>query len=119
MLKHHRHCLAFRGEWEHLDDAVFLFNAIVVDDNFIRVTIDKESNSGIFAHIKEADLINRWAIVHNLALRAGLVDLQANAVMAQIDAAEEILKGVRFFVVERKRFNTTFHFTDVFVTFKF
>jgi len=38
--------------------------------------------------------------------------------MAQIDAAEEILKGVRFAVVEGQGFNTTFHFTDVFVAFK-
>ncbi len=39
--------------------------------------------------------------------------------MTQIDAAEEILKGLRFAVVKSKRLNTSFHFTDVFVTFKF
>jgi len=98
VLQHDRHCLSIGSEWEHLNNRVDLFFS--VEDHFdsFGVAADEVANSRGLRHFKQANLVDRWAVVHKL-VRVLLV-LERDAVMAQVDALEEVAEGAMFVVVE-------------------
>jgi hypothetical protein len=102
VLQHDRHALSLRREREHLDDRVDFF--LSIEDHFdgFGVTADKVADSRGLGHFKQANLVDRWAVVHELV--RVLFILERDAVMAQVDALKEVTDGAMLVFVETQVF---------------
>ena len=68
------------------------------DFDHLRFTSKEVANFRISRHLQQANLVDRGAVIDEFVLLALLVTLECDTVVAQVDAAPEIIKRLLFIV---------------------
>lgn len=120
MHNHHRHSFALASELEEFDLLVSFL--LTIDSDVIAGSIAcvKDSKASGITHLKQAHLIDTRSIVYYpLRLSAGLFVcdffLECNAVVAKVDAAEEVLESLVLFRWESEICHSLTHIFNVII----